>query len=422
MPGDSRVRALLEQILESHCTPEEACKDCPELLNKVRDGLRRLRQLELEVDLLLPTKESAAAPLEPPDSGLPQIPGYDVEAVLGRGAIGIVYKARHLRLNRHVALKMLLAGAYAPHERARFQREAEAVADLQHPNIVQIYEVGEDHGRPYFSLEYVAGGSLAKKICGTPSPPREAAQLVKSLAHAMEYAHQRGIINCNLKPANVLLTENGEPKVSDFGLVKRLEDDAGQTQSGSILGTPSYMAPEQVSVKPGTIGPAADIYALGALLYEMLTGRPPFRGETATETERQVIHDEPVPLSRLNTKVPRDLETICLTCLNKGPRARYGTAAELASDLSRSLSGEPILARRAGPVERLLKWIRRHSSLTASLVIGVLLVNGLLGDTTLAAHRETWIYHLLRRKAETMLSSKPSRQPEGLRPDGWSPC
>ena len=249
-----------------------------------------------------------------------------MEAFLGRGGMGIVYKARHLRLNRFVALKMLITGAYAgPRERARFQREAEAVAGLRHANIVQVYDVGDHEGWPYFTMELLEGGSLAQAVAGTPQPARQAAAILATLAEAVQVAHQGGIVHRDLKPANILLAADGTPKIADFGLARHFDGGPALTLSGARIGTPSYMAPEQLIGKAGTIGPAADIYALGALLYEMLTGRPPFRGETASETERQAIHDEPVPPWRLNPKVPRDLETICLKCLHKDPQRRYAT-------------------------------------------------------------------------------------------------
>ena len=377
MAGDPRVRALLEAILESRRTPEEACKDCPELLNKVRDGLRRLRELELEVDSLFPTNGSATAPLEPPDSQSPQIPGYDFEAILGRGGMGVVYKARHLRLNRAVALKMMQAGAYAgAHQRARFQREAEVVASLHHPNIVAVYDVGEHQGCPFFTMELLEGGSLAEALSGTPQPARRSAALLLTLAEAVQAAHQAGIVHRDLKPGNILLTAEGMPKIADFGLARHFESEPALTLSGTPIGTPSYMAPEQVIGNAGAIGPATDIYALGALLYEMLTGRPPFRGETAAETERQVIHEEPVSPARLNTTVPRDLETICLKCLNKEPARRYASAAALADDLRRFGEGRPILARPVGLIERFWRWCRRNPT-EAALVATALALVGL---------------------------------------------
>ncbi len=296
-----------------------------------------------------------------PSSRSGQVAGYEILGVLGRGAMGVVYKARQRGLKRIVALKMISAGTHhGPTDLARFQSEAVAVADLQHPNIVQIYEVGEDRGHPYFSLEYVEGDSLAKKISGTPRPPRDAAQLVRALAAGMEYAHERGIIHRDLKPANVLLTLRGDPKVADFGLVKRLEDDAGQTQSGSILGTPSYMAPEQAEGKIKEIGPRSDIYGLGGILYELLTGRPPFRAASILDTLEQVRTQEPIPPSEFEPKLPRDLETICLKCLQKDPAKRYARAAALGEDLRRFLAGEPILARPVSRTEWLWRWCRRN--------------------------------------------------------------
>jgi tetratricopeptide (TPR) repeat protein len=300
--------------------------------------------------------------------GPPSVAGYEILGVLGRGGMGVVYKARQVGLNRLVALKMILAGAHASAEQlSRFRAEAEAVASLQHPNIVQIYVVGDENGIPYFALELVEGGSLAQRINGIPQPVREAAQLVETLARAVDIAHRRGIVHRDLKPANVLMTPDGQPKITDFGLAKRIKEE-GQTLSGAIMGTPSYMAPEQAAGGTKQVGPAADIYALGATLYELLTGRPPFRGGTRQETITQVLDQEPVPPARLQQKVPRDLETICLKCLDKNPRKRYATAQELAEDLRRFLAGEPIVARPVGPWERMLKWARRRP-LDAALVL-----------------------------------------------------
>jgi WD40 repeat protein len=283
--------------------------------------------------------------------------------------MGVVYRARDVKLNRLVALKMILAGGHAGEaELARFRREAEAVAQLQHPHIVQIHEIGEQDGLPYFALEFVAGGSLADRLDGTPLPQQQAAQLVGTLARAMHAAHERGIVHRDLKPANVLLTAEGAPKVTDFGLAKRL-DMEGQTQSGAVMGTPSYMAPEQAAGKSKEIGPAADVYALGAILYELLTGRPPFKAATSLDTILQVVSNEPVAPRQLQPGTARDLDTICLKCLCKEPGKRYSSAEDLAEDLRRFQSGEPIAARPVGRLERGWRWCRRNPAVASLLAL-----------------------------------------------------
>jgi serine/threonine-protein kinase len=376
MTDDPRVQQLLDELLASTATatPEEVCKSCPELLPVVRKRWRQVRRLSADLDALFPP---------PPGTDLPQVPGYEVQAVVGRGGMGVVFRARHLRLNRLVALKMLLAGAYAaPRERARFQREAEAVARLKHPNIVQVYDVGDSDDRAYFTMEYVESGSLSQKLAGTPQPARHAAQLVATLAGAVQAAHERGIVHRDLKPANVLLAEDGTPKVTDFGLARRQDDVADLTQTGMAIGTPSYMAPEQARGHADAVGPAVDVYALGAILYELLTGRPPFRAATATETVQQVISQEPAPPSRLNSQVPRDLETICLKCLQKEPGRRYAGAAALAEDLRRFGEGRPIEARPVAHAERLWRWGRRNPTAAALLATALALVGLALGGGT----------------------------------------
>jgi eukaryotic-like serine/threonine-protein kinase len=361
-----------------------------------------------------------------PVLGLPQVPGYDVLGELGRGGMGVVYKARQQGLNRIVALKMVLtAGRASPDELARFHAEAEAVALLHHPNIVQVYDVGTYQGAPYFSLEFCQGGTLADRVSGKPQPPRVAARIVRDLARAIHHAHQRLILHRDLKPANVLIVpaeaaesgpppggrksglvarigrstdrqpsagisdrttepaaggprrprapgtggpgrrgdaelENCIPKITDFGLAKRLEGDAGQTRDGSVMGTPSYMAPEQAKGKVRELGPPADVYALGAILYDLLTGNPPFRGDTVMDTLHQVINREPVAPQDLHAHVPVDLDTICLKCLEKDPAARYASADALAEDLRRFLDREPILARPTPWWEKTIKWARRR--------------------------------------------------------------
>ncbi len=307
----------------------------------------------------------------------PAIPGFEILNVLGRGGMGIVYKARQIRLNRLVALKMILRGEHArPEDLVRFLAEAEAVAALQHPHIVQIFEVGQHGGLPFFVLEYLEGGSLHRKLQGVPLPAGEAAQLVETLARAIHTAHERGIIHRDLNPANVLLDREGRPKISDFGLAKRVDGVGCLTQTGAIMGTPSYMAPEQASDGGKGVGVPADIYALGAVLYELLTGRPPFKAPTSIETVVQVKSDEPVPPRRLLPKVPRDLETVCLKCLQKEPARRYATATALAEDLKRFLNGEPIRAQPVSWWEKGAKWARRRpavAALSAAVVATILL-------------------------------------------------
>jgi WD40 repeat protein len=293
--------------------------------------------------------------------------------------MGIVYKARQVKLGRLVALKMILPGEHAgPDGIARFRREAEALAKLRHPHIVTVYEVGEADGRPFLSLELVEGGSLAERLNGTPLPASQAAQLVQTLAQAVHAAHQAGIVHRDIKPANVLLTAKGEPKVGDFGLAKNVKGATALTQSGAIVGTPSYMAPEQADCKAGEVGPATDVYALGALLYELLTGRPPFKAETPLDTLMQVLSQEPVPPRRLHPKVPSDLETVCLKSLEKAPVRRYRSAQELGEDLNRFVKGEPVQARRLGVVGRAWRWCQRRPALAGSLTVaGVLLIAAL---------------------------------------------
>ncbi|MEI8370524.1 MAG: serine/threonine-protein kinase [Planctomycetia bacterium] len=287
-------------------------------------------------------------------------PGYEIIEELGRGGMGLVYKANQQGLNRIVALKMILAGGHAREgDLTRFRTEAAAIARLHHPNIVQIYEVGEWSGLPFFSLEYCPGGSLDRKVRGTPLPAREAAGLVVGIARAIGEAHGKGILHRDLKPANVLIGGDGTPKITDFGLAKRIDDPSGQTVSGTVLGTPSYMSPEQAIGSAGAVGTATDIYGLGAVLYELLTGRPPFRAATPLDTLLQVIRNEPAPPRLLNPQVDKDLETICLKCLEKDPSDRYRTAGELAEDLSRYLMSEPISARSINLMERLGRTLQK---------------------------------------------------------------
>jgi WD40 repeat protein len=322
------------------------------------------------------------------------VPGYEILGELGRGGMGVVYRAKQKGLNRLVALKMIRADAQAePGRRARFQVEAQAVARLQHPHIIQVHEVGEADGCPYFSLELCPGGSLADRFTGQPQAPRDAAALVMAVAAAVQHAHEQGIVHRDLKPANVLLSFSGRsesgagsaplseqplnecvPKITDFGLAKLLDVPSGQTESGAILGTPSYMAPEQAAGQVSSVGPPADVYALGAILYEALTGRPPFRAQTLLDTLLQVCAQEPVAVRQLQPGVPADLETICHKCLQKEPARRYASAAALADDLRRFLAGEPIRARPVGALERAGRWCRRNplaATLAASAALSL---------------------------------------------------
>ena len=295
------------------------------------------------------------------DEVIPEVAGYKILEAVGHGGMGIVYRAYQKSLDRVVALKMILSGAHArPRELQRFQAEAKNIARLKHQNIVQIYEVGEAGGLPYIALEFVSGGTLAHKIARDPQPPRYAAKIVEALARAVHYAHEQGVVHRDLKPANILLDERGTPKITDFGVAKSLENESGATQTGQVLGTPSYMAPEQAAGAANRVGPTVDVYALGATLYDLLTGRPPFAGSSVLDTLELVRTREPVPPGQLAGNVPRDLETIALKCLQKDPARRYESAGLLADDLRRFLDGKPIVARPVGSVERTWRWARRN--------------------------------------------------------------
>jgi tetratricopeptide (TPR) repeat protein len=305
---------------------------------------------------------------------------YEIVREIARGGMGIVFQARQISLGRPVALKMILAGQLANEtDVRRFYTEAEAAANLDHPGIVPIFEVGQHEGQHFFSMGFVQGQSLSLRLAGGPLPIREAAELIRRVSEAIEYAHQRGVIHRDLKPANILLDQNGNPRVTDFGLAKRLQTESDLTGSGQIMGTPSYMPPEQAGGKRGSVGPAADVYSLGATLYALLTGRPPFQATSAMDTVLMVISDEPVPPRRLNTSIPRDLETICLKCLEKEPGKRYATAAVLAEDLRRYLAGEPITARPVGPAERSWRWCKRNPWLAGALGSAAALLVAVVG-------------------------------------------
>jgi WD40 repeat protein len=406
--GDADLRAAVEELLRHDDDRTESF-----LASPVAHAADQLRPPEPTLTGLPP------GTVGPP----PCISGYELLEELGRGGMGVVYKVRQTGLNRVVALKMLLPGdPAAPASLERFRAEAEALARLQHRNIITIYDIGEYEGRPYFTMEYVTGPSLARVLDGRPQGIADSARLIETLARTMHVVHQHGIIHRDLKPANILLSGEGRvakgakgvspsslaphpsplaavPKITDFGLAKDRAAARKLTQSGTAMGTPSYMAPEQARAAGGDVGPAADIYALGSILYELLTGRPPFEGDSPAETIARLLNDEPLPPSRLRPKLPRDLTTICLKCLEKSPGRRYASAEDLAEDLRRFLAGEPIRARPVGPLGRAARWCRRHpvtagllllsGLLAVGLVVTVLVYNARLEEALARAERTT---------------------------------
>jgi len=327
--------------------------------------------------------------------------GYEIMEVLGRGGMGVVYRARQFDLDRVVAFKQI-EGDVSPEDLARFRAEASAMARLQHPNIVQVYDVGEQDERPYIACEYVPGGGLDRHLTGSPLPMLAACGLVATLARAVQAAHEQSVVHRDLKPSNVLLVPPNAPnvgpddehfwqlvtpKIADFGLAKLLDQDDGCTRTGALLGTPAYMAPEQTGGAHDEAGPRSDVYALGVILYETVTGRRPFQGSTVVETLDLVRAAAPVPLRRLRNGVPRDLEIICMKCLEKEPRRRYATAAALADDLQHLLANEPIRARPVPVTERCVKWIRRRPAWAALLVVATLAICGAVSGTAWHVHR-----------------------------------
>lgn len=377
-PHDARILSLLEAILDDEVSPEDACREEPELLAEVRRRLDHVRALDAHIDTVFPSSDQRGGQRAARDlsAKLPRIDGFAVERVIGSGGMGVVYRARHERLNRIVAIKMLLAGGYAgDRELERFKREAEAIAAICHPNIVQVFDAGECDGHPYFVMELVEGGTLAQRLDGQPRPARESVATVMTLARAVHAAHRGGVMHRDLKPANILVASDGTLKIADFGLARRLgQPEHAPTLAGAHMGTPSYMAPEQAAGEATGFCPLIDIYALGAILYELLTGRPPFRGESTAATLRQVIGDDPIPPMRLSPTVPRDVQTICLKCLQKDPSRRYASALDLGDDLDRFLRGEAIRARPVGPFERAVKWSRRRPGVATAIAASIVLL------------------------------------------------
>ena len=345
---------------------------------------------------------------------------YELLEEIARGGMGVVYKARQISLNRIVALKMILTGQLAGKEDVRrFHAEAEAAANLNHPGIVPIYEIGEHEGQHFFSMGFVDGASLAATIKDGPLPPKEAAECTRKVAEVIAFAHKRGVIHRDLKPANVLLDRNGEPKVTDFGLAKKVEGDGGLTATGQILGTPSYMPPEQAAGKIDEVTESADVYALGAILYALVTSRPPFQAASPLDTLMQVLEQEPVSPRVLNTNVPLDLETICLKSLEKEARRRYSSATALAEELQRFLNDEPIHARPISAPERVLRWCRRKpvvAGLIAAVVLAMSIGTGVSSYFAIQASRKarkpSWQVTMQQRSSGTHMSLRPN----------WSAC
>lgn len=350
------------------------------------------------------------------DVAVPDVPGYEILGELGRGGMGVVFRARQLRPNREVALKMILAGRYASRrDLNRLQNEAEAIATLDHPNIVPVLDLGEHEGLPYFTMRLIAGGSLARRPSMFLDDPRAAARLVLVIAGAVHHAHQRGILHRDLKPANILLDDEGQPHVTDFGLAKRIQSDVDLTLPGSVLGSPAYMAPEQASGDLSKITTATDVYGLGAILYTMLTGLPPLQNSSADDALDRLRNVDPPAPSRINSRVPRSLETVCRKCLEKDPTRRYTSAADLAADLRRWLGGEPIAARPVSPVTRCWLWVRRRpvqAALAASLLAA--LVAGSVGVGTQWRRAETHRRDLIRER-RLLLASEASEREGRLR-------
>jgi WD40 repeat protein/predicted Ser/Thr protein kinase len=408
--------------IESHIQDCEHCQRCLEsltpysLIGRTKPAWRSEYRPadDFMAELYAGVSAEIAAPLD--DAALPEIPGYRVVRPIGSGGMGVVYEARDSRLDRTVALKVLHPSLGGESIRGRLRREAAALARLRHPNVIQIHEVGEAGGRAFLALEYVDGPNLNTAFATDPPAPRRAAAIVERLAKAIHAAHRAGIVHRDLKPSNILIDPEGEPKIADFGLAK-LMDDAGEgvTLSGQLVGTPGFAAPEQVSTAGEGVTASVDIYALGALLYDLLTGRPPFRSDSTLETLLRVLRDPPVPPSQVNPRVPKDLETICLACLHKNPARRYATAEALAEDLRRYLDGRPVKARPISPLGRAVRWVRRHPAAAALVSLALFFMGALAAGSAWQwreAERRASVEHAARTDAE--LRAKAEAQARGV--------
>ncbi|MCY2962424.1 MAG: protein kinase [Planctomycetota bacterium] len=413
--SDSDRPSRLDQVLadylnrvEAGAAPDPAdwIAQHPDLADELRSFLRNRESVGRLAEAFREITDTPTLVAEPSGAGVGAVVryfgDYELLAEIARGGMGVVYQARQVNLNRIVALKMILAGELANEaEIKRFYAEAEAAAALDHPGIVPIFEIGEHEGQHFYSMAFVPGDSLANRVAGGPVPPTEAAQLMHKVAEAVEYAHSRGIIHRDLKPGNVLIDSTGQPRVTDFGLAKQLARGSELTGTGQILGTPSYMPPEQAAGDPDKICRQSDVYSLGAILYCLLTGRPPFQAANPIDTLQQVLKQEPVPLRQLNAQVPPDLETITLKCLEKDPQARFATARELGEELDRFLAGTPIKSRPVGAFSRVVKWARRRPAAAGLSVVSGLALLALVGLAVGA-----WYYGQLR---EALMETEAAR-------------
>jgi serine/threonine protein kinase len=410
----------VRQLYDPSVNLDEYLQEFPSHAKSIQEVLARMQRDEqtVSIDPHITVGSIPAVPSVDRFSGKSTFVGvigeYDILEEVARGGMGIVYKARHRKLGRLAAVKMILDAKFAsPEQVQRFYAEAEAAAHLEHSGIVTVFEVGEHAGQHYLAMAYVDGQSLWQRVKAGPLAPQEAALIMQQVAAAVHYAHLQGVVHRDLKPQNILLTKDNVPRVTDFGLAKRMSAESNLTIDGQIIGTPSYMPPEQAAGRVSEAGPLADVYSLGATLYCLLTGRPPFQAATPVETLRQVLETEPATPQQLNSDTPSDLETICLKCLRKDPHKRYGNAAELAADLGRYLRHEPIKARPVGKAERVLRWCRRYPTVAALLAsVALALVLGTTVSTYFAFVAATAAQHATEK--ESLANAKSREVAAGL--------